>query len=169
MRAVGLYDPRFEHDACGVAFVARLDGTPSHETLERALKALANLEHRGAAGADATTGDGAGILVQIPDAFFREALRAELPPTGRYGVAVCFLPHEPERRAELEQLLEATVESELRDIARRREGPAGNAEQVRHVDAGNPSSATRFPKRATSGVIPGISCMTTTPGPSPRV
>ena len=85
MRAVGLYDPAFEHDACGVAFVARLDGAPSHETLARALKALANLEHRGAAGADASTGDGAGILVQMPDAFFRAVLDAELPPPGATG------------------------------------------------------------------------------------
>src|SRR4051794_30437245 len=129
MRAVGLYDPRFEHDACGVAFVARLGGTPSHETLERALKALANLEHRGAAGADATTGDGAGILVQIPDAFFREALRAELPPAGRYGVAVCFLPHEPERRAELEQLVEATVAEEGQVVLEWRDVPV----DARHV------------------------------------
>src|SRR3954447_18739350 len=106
MSAAGLYDPRFEHDACGVAFVARIDGAPSHETLERALEALANLEHRGAAGAGAGTGDGAGILVQLPDAFFRDALQAELPPRGRYGVAMCFLPHEPARRGELEQLLE---------------------------------------------------------------
>ena len=71
MKAVGLYDPAYEHDACGVAFVARLDGAPSHETVERALTALANLEHRGAAGADAKTGDGAGILVQVPDGFLR--------------------------------------------------------------------------------------------------
>src|SRR3954453_11400505 len=112
MRAVGLYDPRYEHDACGVAFVARLDGTPSHETLRRALEALANLEHRGAAGADASTGDGAGILLQLPDAFFRATLQAELPPPGRYGVAVCFLPHDRPRRRALEQLLEATVAEE---------------------------------------------------------
>jgi glutamate synthase domain-containing protein 2/glutamate synthase domain-containing protein 1/glutamate synthase domain-containing protein 3 len=129
MRAVGLYDPRFEHDACGVAFVARLDGTSSHETLVRALKVLANLEHRGAAGADATTGDGAGILVEIPDAFFREALRAELPPPGRYGVAVCFLPHEPERRAELEQLLEATAAEEGQSVLEWRDVPV----DARHV------------------------------------
>src|SRR4051812_11616880 len=131
MRAVGLYDPRFEHDACGVAFVARLDGTASHETLERALKALANLEHRGAAGADATTGDGAGILVQIPDAFFREALRAQLPPPGRYGVAVCFLPHAPERRAGLERLLEATVAEEGQIVLEWRDVPV----DARHVGA----------------------------------
>jgi len=86
-RQPGLYDPSFEHDACGVAFVARLDGAPSHETVERALVALANLEHRGAAGADKDTGDGAGILVQIPDAFFR-ALIPGLPRV--YGVGTCF-------------------------------------------------------------------------------
>jgi glutamate synthase domain-containing protein 2/glutamate synthase domain-containing protein 1/glutamate synthase domain-containing protein 3 len=131
MRAVGLYDPRFEHDACGVAFVARLGGAPSHETLERALKALANLEHRGAAGADATTGDGAGILVQIPDAFFRDALPADLPPRGRYGVAVCFLPHERGRRRELEQLLEATVAEEGQSVVGWRDVPV----DPRHVGA----------------------------------
>ena len=89
---VGLYDPAYEHDACGVALVAHLDAVPSHETIVRALTALANLEHRGAAGADGLTGDGAGILMQLPDAFFRAVLDAELPPLGRYGVAVCFLP-----------------------------------------------------------------------------
>src|SRR5439155_19771229 len=100
-----------------------------HETLERALGALANLEHRGAAGADASTGDGAGILVQLPDAFFRAALEAELPPPGRYGVAVCFLPHEPERRAELEQLLEATVAEEGQSVVGWRDVPVDD----RHV------------------------------------
>ena len=88
-RPTGLYDPSFEHDACGVAFVARLDAVPSHETVERALVALSNLEHRGAAGADKDTGDGAGILVQMPDAFFRGEIEG-LPPAGRYGVGTCF-------------------------------------------------------------------------------
>ena len=101
---VGLYDPSYEHDACGVAFVARLDGTPTHETVRRAVVALENLEHRGAAGADPNTGDGAGILLQLPDEFLRAQI-AELPPHGRYGVAVCFLPQDDERRAELERLL----------------------------------------------------------------
>ena len=68
---VGLYDPTYEHDACGVAFVARLDGRPSHETVQRAVVALENLEHRGAAGADPNTGDGAGILLQMPDELMR--------------------------------------------------------------------------------------------------
>jgi glutamate synthase (NADPH/NADH) large chain/glutamate synthase (ferredoxin) len=109
---VGLYDPSYEHDACGVAFVARLDGKPTHETVRRAVVALENLEHRGAAGADPNTGDGAGILLQMPDAFMRAVLDEDLPPPGAYGVCVCFLPHEEDRRAELEALLERTVEQE---------------------------------------------------------
>src|SRR5689334_16287432 len=125
----GLYDPAYEHDACGVAFVAKLDGAPSHETVERALTALANLEHRGAAGADALTGDGAGILVQVPHAFFRAALDAGLPEP--YGVAVCFLPHEPSRRAELERLLEATVEEGGQEVVAWRDVPV----DARHVGA----------------------------------
>ena len=129
MKATGLYDPAHEHDACGVAFVARLNGAPSHETVERALTALANLEHRGAAGADARTGDGAGILIQVPDAFFRGALDRELPPAGRYGVAVCFLPREAARRAELERLLEETVQEEGQRVVGWRDVPV----DARHV------------------------------------
>src|SRR3712207_2203145 len=87
-QAVGLYDPTYEHDACGVAFVARLDAEPTHEVVRRAIVALANLDHRGAEGADPSTGDGAGMLLQMPDALFREVVRAELPPEGRYGVGV---------------------------------------------------------------------------------
>ena len=78
----GLYRADYEHDACGVAFVARLDAEPLHETVRRALEALANLEHRGAAGADSSTGDGAGILMQLPDAFFRAVVTEELPTSG---------------------------------------------------------------------------------------
>src|SRR5688500_2677713 len=103
---VGLYDPTYEHDACGVAFVARLDGVPSHETVQRAIVALENLEHRGAAGADPNTGDGAGILLQLPDEFFRAVIGPRLPAAGAYGVAVCFLPADEARREELEQLLQ---------------------------------------------------------------
>ena len=80
---VGLYDPQYEHDACGVAFVARLNGEPSHETVQRAIVALENLEHRGAAGADPNTGDGAGILLQMPDALMRGLVGRDLPPPGR--------------------------------------------------------------------------------------
>src|SRR2546421_475856 len=129
MRAQGLYDPAYEHDACGVAFVARLDGIPTHEAVARALTALENLEHRGAAGADADTGDGAGILVQMPDAFLRVAAELKLPARGAYGVAVCFLPQKASRRVELEQLLEDTVEAEGQTVLGWRDVPVDG----RHV------------------------------------
>ena len=88
----GLYDPLFEHDACGVAFVATLSGVASHEIVDLGLTALRNLEHRGASGAEPESGDGAGLLVQIPDAFLREVVDFELPPPGRYAVGLVFLP-----------------------------------------------------------------------------
>src|SRR3954465_1966453 len=108
---IGLYDPTYEHDACGVAMVAKLDGEPSHATVQRAILALENLEHRGAAGADPNTGDGAGMLLQMPDEFLRAAMEEDLPPPGAYGVCMCFLPRESKRRAELERLLADTVEA----------------------------------------------------------
>ncbi len=111
-QAEGLYDPRFEHDACGVAMVAKLDNVPSHDVVVRALEALDNLEHRGAEGADVKTGDGAGILSQIPDAFFREVCDFDLPEPGRYGVGVCFVPRDETLRRKLEQLLELNVRVE---------------------------------------------------------
>ncbi|HEX8101877.1 MAG TPA: glutamate synthase large subunit [Solirubrobacteraceae bacterium] len=111
-QSVGLYDPAYEHDACGVAFVARLDGVPSHEGVRRAVVALANLEHRGAAGADPNTGDGAGILLQMPDELLRSVLDEDLPPPGAYGVGVCFLPQDQAKREERERLITETVEAE---------------------------------------------------------
>jgi glutamate synthase domain-containing protein 2/glutamate synthase domain-containing protein 1/glutamate synthase domain-containing protein 3 len=111
--ATGLYHPKNEHDSCGIALVAKLWGEASHAVVEKALDALENLEHRGAEGADPNTGDGAGILLQVPDAFLRAAAAGvELPPAGRYGVGVCFLPAEAERRVPLEQLIEDRIESE---------------------------------------------------------
>src|SRR5689334_10027829 len=110
--ATGLYDPANEHDGCGIAMVAKLWGEASHAVVEKALDALENLEHRGAEGADPNTGDGAGILLQIPDAFVRAVSGVELPPPGRYGVGVCYLPRDPERRLALEQLIEETIQAE---------------------------------------------------------
>ena len=120
---IGLYDPAFEHDACGVAFVARLQGGPSHETVRRALLALDNLEHRGAEGADAKTGDGAGILIQLPDRFFRGVFGDALPPLGQYGVAVCFLPQDAARRAEVETIIEQAVIAEGQTVVAWRDVP----------------------------------------------
>ncbi len=111
--ATGLYDPFYEHDACGVALVAKLWGEATHAVVEKGLDALKNLEHRGASGADPNTGDGAGILMQIPDAFFRGVnFGLELPPAGRYGVGMCFLPVDDDRRLEAEQLINDTIEAE---------------------------------------------------------
>src|ERR1700729_1277180 len=90
--AVGLYDPSFEHDACGVGFVADLAGLPSHDAVAKALTVLRNLEHRGAQGSDPDTGDGAGILTQVPDAFFRAVCGFELPAPGSYAAGMVFLP-----------------------------------------------------------------------------
>src|SRR5215212_1226708 len=120
---VGLYDPSYEHDACGVAMVARLDGVPTHEAVRRAIVALENLEHRGAAGADPNTGDGAGILLQLPDALIRGVIEEDLPPPGAYGVCVCFLPQDEERRAELEALLEKAVTDEGQRVVAWRDVP----------------------------------------------
>ena len=120
---VGLYDPQYEHDACGVAFVARLNGEASHETVQRAVVALANLEHRGAAGADPNTGDGAGILLQMPDELMRGLIGRDLPPAGAYGVCVCFLPRDEARRRELEQLLETAVTDEGQKVVGWRDIP----------------------------------------------
>ncbi|MDR1534070.1 MAG: glutamate synthase large subunit [Planctomycetota bacterium] len=92
MKKIGLYDPAFEHDACGVGFVCRLDGRESREVVRLGLSALCNLSHRGAAGADSDTGDGAGIIAGIPDAFFRRSVDFPLPEAGGYGVGMLFLP-----------------------------------------------------------------------------
>ena len=97
----GLYDPGNEHDACGVGFVAHIKGAKSHAIVSQALQILHNLDHRGAVGADPLLGDGAGILIQIPDALYRGWAEAEgmrLPPEGQYAVAMCFLPQDDAAR-----------------------------------------------------------------------
>src|SRR6266481_348758 len=94
MVAVGLYDPRFEHDACGVGFVADLSGRGGHDVVARARRVLCSLEHRGAKGGDPGTGDGAGILTQIPDEFFRATCGFELPEAGAYAAGMAFFSAE---------------------------------------------------------------------------
>ena len=96
--AQGMYDPRREHDACGLAMVATLRGTAGHDIIQAALDALRNLEHRGAVGSDAGTGDGAGIVTQIPDAFFRAVAPFSLPAAGSYAVGTAFLPTDDDER-----------------------------------------------------------------------
>ena len=98
--AQGLYDPSFEKDACGLAMVATLRGTPGHDIVQTALTALTNLEHRGAVGSDAGTGDGAGILSQVPDTFFRAVAGFDLPAKGEYAVGLVFIEAGEEQRVE---------------------------------------------------------------------
>ena len=121
--AVGLYDPSYEHDACGIALVAKLRGEATHAVVEKALDALENLEHRGAEGADPSTGDGAGILLQIPDTFFRAVAGVELPEPGMYAVGMCYLPTDAERRTEVEALIEETIAGEGQRVLGWREVP----------------------------------------------
>ncbi|PHX73064.1 MAG: glutamate synthase large subunit [Acidimicrobium sp.] len=97
--AHGLYDPRFEHDACGVSFVANIKGVRSREIVTLGITALCNMEHRGATGAEADTGDGAGILIQVPDAFLRAVVDFSLPAAGAYAAGLVFLPADPTRAA----------------------------------------------------------------------
>ena len=94
--AQGLYLPRFEHDSCGVNFVCHLKGEASHRIVELGLGALCRMQHRGALGAEENTGDGAGILLQVPDAFYRQVLPFELPEAGSYATGIAFLPAEPD-------------------------------------------------------------------------
>ncbi len=111
----GLYDPRNEHDACGMGFVASMRGEKSHEIILKGIEVLINLTHRGAAGCDPGTGDGAGILIQIPHAFFArecEHLGIKLPDPGAYGVAMCFLPVEKHSRLQCEGIFERIAREE---------------------------------------------------------
>ncbi len=136
-QAAGLYDPRYEHDACGVGMVARLDNQPTHGVIARAITALENLEHRGASGADPLTGDGAGILMQMPDELLRAVAGFELPTAGAYGVMMCFLPTEDAARERIESLLERTVEAEGQRLIGWREVP------VRPEHTGATAAASR--------------------------
>ena len=110
--AHGLYDPRFEHDACGVSFVADIKGRASHDIVMRGLGALCNMEHRGATGAEADTGDGAGVLLQIPDRFLRGVVNFELPVVGSYVVGMAFLPSDISVAAKAQNAIEAIAREE---------------------------------------------------------
>ncbi|MGE5104375.1 MAG: hypothetical protein ACM3NZ_06500, partial [Betaproteobacteria bacterium] len=111
----GLYHPAHEHDACGLGFIAHIKGRKTHEIIVQGLRILENLTHRGATGADPLQGDGAGILIQMPDAFLRRAcgkLGITLPAVGQYGVGMVFLPREPASRVACEQEIERAVAAE---------------------------------------------------------
>ena len=126
----GLYDPAFEHDACGVGFVADMHGRKSHQILQQALQVLTNLDHRGAAGSEPNTGDGAGVLLQMPHKFLQEAAkkaRFTLPAAGEYGCGIIFLPRNPTVRRKIEQAFERIIQSEGQHFLGWRTVPTNNA------------------------------------------
>ena len=125
----GLYDPRFEHDACGVGFVVNIKGAKSHEIVEQALTVLENLDHRGACGCEENTGDGAGILMQVPHVFLKEScagLGFQLPEPGDYGVGMIFLPDQREQRHQFEKIIESIVKEEGQQCLGWRKVPTDN-------------------------------------------
>ena len=126
----GLYDPQFEHESCGVGFVANMKGVKSHEIVEQGLQILVNLEHRGACGFEENTGDGAGILIQMPDKFLRAVTKEEhidLPPAGHYGVAMVFLPPDKQVRQKIEERFEQVVRAEGQKFLGWRTVPTDNS------------------------------------------
>ncbi len=127
--AQGLYDPSFEKDGCGVGFVAHMKGKASHQIVRQGIEILLNLEHRGACGCEANTGDGAGILLQIPHAFLAgegQKLRFDLPAPGAYGVGMVFLPQDTRERNACEQILEQAAREAGQDVLGWRDVPTDN-------------------------------------------
>ena len=125
----GLYDPRHEHDACGIGFVVNIKGTRSNQLVRQALTVLVNLDHRGASGAEANTGDGAGILLQIPHRFLQQACRGlgiVLPDPGQYGTGTVFLPPDRDERHTCERVFEEMVEAEGQELLGWRTVPTDN-------------------------------------------
>ncbi|ESZ37148.1 MULTISPECIES: glutamate synthase large subunit [unclassified Mesorhizobium] len=130
MAAQGLYDPRNEHDACGVGFIVNMKNVKSHQIVKDGLFVLENLTHRGAVGADPLMGDGAGVLVQIPDHFFREEMAAqgvELPAAGQYGVGHWFMPQDAALRAHIEEIIAESALSEGLPLLGFRDVPVDNS------------------------------------------
>ncbi|MGW9127210.1 glutamate synthase large subunit [Paenibacillus chitinolyticus] len=137
----GLYDPRFEHDACGIGFVANMKGRPSHEIVGQALNVLCNLDHRGGQGSEANTGDGAGILLQIPHGFLSKVCAEEnisLPEAGTYGVGMAFLPQELEARQQCERIAERIIKEEGQQFLGWRTVPTENATLGESAKASEP-------------------------------
>ena len=137
----GLYDPKYEHDACGIGFVVDVKGRPSNKILRHGLTILCNMAHRGATGSEANTGDGAGILLQLPDGFFRQVSAPagiQLPPAGHYGAGMVFLPQEAGRRKAVEERLTALVEAEGQRLLGWRDVPTDNSSLGEGARVGEP-------------------------------
>ncbi len=125
----GLYDPQFEHDACGVGFLVQMKGVPSHDIVQHALTILVNLDHRGACGAESNTGDGAGILMQLPHKFLKKAASQqgfELPAPGDYALGMLYTSTDPDRRASSQKIFEKIIREEGQHILGWRDTPTCN-------------------------------------------
>ena len=143
----GMYDSRLEHDNCGVGMICRITNEKDHGIIEKGLEILRNLEHRGAVGADPEAGDGCGILIQMPDAFFRkeaEKLGITLPAEGEYGIAFLFLPRDDEKRAAVEKLWEEVIPQEGLTILGWRDVPTDSSQLGYSVKDGEPVSRQIF-------------------------
>ncbi|HIF09257.1 MAG TPA: glutamate synthase subunit alpha, partial [Sneathiellales bacterium] len=126
----GMYDPRNEHDSCGIGFVVNIKGRKSHQIITQGIEILVNLTHRGAVGADPMAGDGAGLLIQVPDDFFRAECAQQgikLPVLDEYGVGVIFLPQDPDHRAKCEIITEQVVIDEGQQVLGWRDVPVDSS------------------------------------------
>ncbi|MDJ0569161.1 MAG: glutamate synthase large subunit [Pleurocapsa sp. MO_192.B19] len=148
----GLYDPRFEHDACGVGFIVHMNGKKSHELVEQALTILSNLEHRGACGAETNTGDGAGILMQIPHKFMKKVAAQEninLPEAGEYGVGMIYSSPEPLIREKGRRVFETVVAEEGQQVLGWRDVPSDNSSLGNTAQSSEPFMQQVFIQRAS--------------------
>jgi glutamate synthase (ferredoxin) len=153
----GLYDPTYERDACGVGFVVNVKGVRSHGIVQQALQLLVNLLHRGACGCEVNTGDGAGILIQMPDRFLRKEmgrLGIELPPAGEYGAGCVFLPRDPSARETIEALIERIVQEEGQTLVGWRDLPTDDRLVGASAAAVEPYFKQLFVKRGREGFSP---------------
>ncbi len=151
----GLYDPWFEHEACGVGFVVDVKGRKSHRILEQAIQVLRNLDHRGACGCEANTGDGAGVLIQMPHAYFQHVAKKDrlfsLPGPGEYASGLVFLPRNPTRRRRLVEVFEHIIQSEGQTVLGWRTVPVNNSSLGETARAGEP-----FIRQVFIGRGPGV-------------
>jgi glutamate synthase domain-containing protein 1 len=145
----GLYHPQFEHDACGIGFVVNIKGEKSNQILRQALKALVNLSHRGALGSEPNSGDGAGILMQIPHDFYKDVcaeVNITLPDAGDYGTGIVFLPHNLVMRSKIEKMFDTRHRKRrpgFSRMARRSGGPFRPGKNGQRQHAVSPSGFHR--------------------------
>ncbi|MBI5178126.1 MAG: glutamate synthase large subunit [Nitrospinae bacterium] len=153
MKSEGLYDPSFEHDACGVGFIANLKGEKSHDLVRKGIEILEHLEHRGAVGAEKNAGDGAGLLIQMPDAFFKKEctkLGFTLPPEGSYGAGMVFLPQEEQSRKKVMDIYKSCAAELGQELLGWRQVPVDNGNLGLSVRKVEPYIAQVFIKRGAN-------------------